>query len=102
VKEGKIEHWGIVDSEERNLASSEHPKPEVKLALLRNFEFKIPLAWLTAASVPSADRSRAQTATKVRLRFSFWQNGLPADALPLEGWIELQLLTEPELMALAF
>jgi hypothetical protein len=27
---------------------------------------------------------------------------LPADALPLEGWIELQLLTEQELAASAF
>jgi hypothetical protein len=36
----------------------------------------------------------------LRLRFSVWQNGLPLDALPVEGWMELQLLAEEE-MALA-
>jgi len=35
------------------------------------------------------------------LRFSIWQNRLPLDALPPEGWIELQLLSENELAALA-
>jgi hypothetical protein len=35
------------------------------------------------------------------LRFSIWQNKLPVDALPVEGWMELQLLPEEELSALA-
>jgi hypothetical protein len=30
-----------------------------------------------------------------------WHDRLPVDALPLEGWIELQLLSEEELAALA-
>jgi hypothetical protein len=38
----------------------------------------------------------------LRLRFSVWQNRLPVDALPLEGWIELRLLSEEDLLALAF
>jgi hypothetical protein len=37
--------------------------------------------------------------TRLRLRFSLWQNRLPVDALPMEGWIELQLLSEGELAA---
>jgi hypothetical protein len=36
---------------------------------------------------------------RLRLRFSLWHNGLPVDALPVEGWIELQLLSEWELAA---
>jgi hypothetical protein len=35
----------------------------------------------------------------LRLRFSLWQNRLPADALPIEGWIELHLVSEAELSA---
>ena len=35
--------------------------------------------------------------SRLRLRFSLWHNRLPVDALPVEGWIELQLLSEGEL-----
>jgi hypothetical protein len=28
-----------------------------------------------------------------------WQNRLPVDALPVEGWIELELLPEEDLIA---
>ena len=37
--------------------------------------------------------------TRLRLRFSLWQNGLPTDALPSEGWMELRLLSEEDLIA---
>ena len=37
--------------------------------------------------------------SRLRLRFSLWQNRLPVDAMPMEGWIELQLLSEGELEA---
>ena len=33
-----------------------------------------------------------------RPRFSLWQNRLPLDSLPLEGWIELEVLSEGELL----
>jgi hypothetical protein len=36
---------------------------------------------------------------RLRLRFSVWQNHLPVDALPVEGWIELELLAEEDLVA---
>ena len=35
--------------------------------------------------------------SRLRLRFSLWHNRLPVDALPMEGWIELQLLSEWDL-----
>jgi len=37
--------------------------------------------------------------SRLRLRFSLWSNRLPVDALPVEGWIELQLVSEWELAA---
>jgi len=38
---------------------------------------------------------------RLRLRFSLWQNHLPVDALPVEGWMELELLTEEDLLAVS-
>ena len=108
VQAGKSRSWQVSSQEEQTpIASSQNPGDDVKVALLRNFEFKIPLAWLLAkptASVPVGTGGKATTpvATLLRLRFSVWQNRLPVDALPLEGWIELRLLSEEDLMALAF
>jgi hypothetical protein len=31
-----------------------------------------------------------------------WQNRLPVDALPVEGWIELHLVSEEELESAAY
>jgi len=92
--------------EDQPLATSDRPCEEVKIALLRNFEFKLPLGWLLAKPVASASGAEGKATTPVttllRLRFSVWQNRLPVDALPLEGWIELRLLSEEDLAALAF
>jgi len=57
---------------------------------------------LSAAPVSSGDSKGAKSpaVTRLRLRLSLWQNRLPVDALPLEGWIELHLLEEGELMSL--
>ncbi|HKC70157.1 MAG TPA: hypothetical protein VKB60_00980, partial [Terriglobales bacterium] len=94
-------------SAERVLASSAQPDEHVRVALLRNFEFKLPLAWLLATpnsgpSQSTAERNPGAAAiaatSKLRLRFSIWQNRLPADSLPMEGWIELQVVSEGELL----
>jgi alpha-amylase/alpha-mannosidase (GH57 family) len=111
VLAGKIRIWKVsVPEADEVLASAERPSEQVALALVRNFEFKLPLAWLLAVPVTSAlvslnkdssDRKPASpVATKLQLRFSLWQNGLPTDALPVEGWLELQLLSQEDLMAL--
>jgi hypothetical protein len=76
------------------------PTDGVRTVLSKNFEFKVPLSLLYAAPVESAPPSD-EAATKIRLRFSIWQNRLPADALPVEGWLDVQLLPEVELIALA-
>jgi len=108
VEAGKISSWQVRSpDEEKPIATPGQASEEVKIALLRNFEFKLPLAWLLAKPVASAAVRAGGTATtpvttRLRLRFSLWQNRLPVDALPLEGWIELHLLSEEDLVALAF
>ena len=98
IKEWKIEHG----AEGHALALSAGSDENVKVALRRNFEFKLPLAWLLAApgAATAAERKAAASAatSKLRLRFSLWQERLPVDALPLEGWIELQVLSEGDLL----
>ena len=106
ANQGKLKEWKVEDGvAERLLASATQPDEHAKIALLRNFEFKVPLSWLLA--VPSAgpekptDRKpgvQIAATSKLRLRFSLWQNRLPVDSLPLEGWIELQVVSEGELL----
>jgi hypothetical protein len=83
------------------------------VALLRSFEFRLPLTWLLAApgsaasagtsshvsGRPKSGAAEIPPTSRLKLRFSLWQNRLPVDALPMEGWIELQLLSEWELGA---
>ena len=104
VEAGKSPSWRVSSAdEEKPVATSEQPSEEVKIALQRNFEFKLPLAWLLARPVASSAAVAGNPVTTLlRLRFSLWQNRLPVDALPLEGWIGLRLLTEADLTALAF
>jgi alpha-amylase/alpha-mannosidase (GH57 family) len=105
VAAGAISRWkASVPEGGQSLAVSERPDDQIAVALLRNFEFKLPLAWLQALPIASVTKnvSGAPTvpAATLRLRFSLWQNGLPTDALPVEGWMELQLLREEDLMTL--
>jgi hypothetical protein len=93
VKEFKIASWNISDNGDQLSGEG------TDVALARNFEFKVPLALLYAQPPETAPDSSSPAATKIRLRVSIWQNRLPIDALPLEGWIDLQLLPEHELMA---
>ena len=101
---GKIQSWKVSASDEEiPLQTSDRPGDgAVKLALQRNFEFGVPLAWLCAAPVSSESAKQGKTpaANRIRLRLSLWQNRLPVDALPLEGWIELHLLEEGDLMSM--
>ena len=60
------------------------------------------VAKMPAGSIECCEPYPVPVATLLRLRFSVWQSRLPVDALPLEGWIELRLLSEEDLMALSF
>ena len=95
VRESRIASWNLSDNGDQVSPGG------ADVALGRNFEFKLPLSVLYAQPPESNSDSSSPAATKIRLRVSIWQNRLPMDALPLEGWIDLQLLPENELMALA-
>jgi alpha-amylase/alpha-mannosidase (GH57 family) len=95
---GRMQGWKVTAvGEEQPLATMGHFSDDAVLAFARNFEFKLPLAWLAASQGVSAKGLPATTT--LRLRFSLWQDRLPVDALPVEGWIELQLLREEDLMS---
>jgi alpha-amylase/alpha-mannosidase (GH57 family) len=113
VQDRKLTGWKVDGLEESSSATSgvssgisaNQNEEAAKAALMRNFEFRLPLSWLLAVPGSSAETvgerepgTVAIAATsRLRLRFSLWQNRLPVDALPVEGWIELQLLSEAEL-----
>jgi alpha-amylase/alpha-mannosidase (GH57 family) len=115
VRDHKISEWKVDGREESLAASGPEKDPaksddDAKVALVRNFEFRLPLSWLLAAPGATGKSSEAggqpklvavavPPTSRLRLRFSLWQNRLPVDALPVEGWIELQLLSEWELGA---
>jgi alpha-amylase/alpha-mannosidase (GH57 family) len=105
----KIRDWKIESSDGKVLASAAKSDENTKLALLRNFEFKLPLSWMlaiptTSPAQPPATSTNPKPSSsvpatdKLRLRYSLWQNRLPVDSLPLEGWIELQVVSEGDLL----
>jgi hypothetical protein len=103
VKDRKMQSWRVETEDESELASSQKSSSSAQVALLQNFEFGLPLNWLLAAPLSAnSDKPPSPAVTKLRLRFSLWHNNLPADALPLEGWMELPLLTEEHLASLSF
>jgi alpha-amylase/alpha-mannosidase (GH57 family) len=117
VDGGRIQSWRVTQGKDKMVAASIDSKsldsrsfdptsidPDgLRVALVRNFEFRLPLAWLPAAPL-EIDKVRGKQSSdgvsvRLRLRFSVWQNRLPVDALPVEGWIELELLTEDDLLS---
>jgi hypothetical protein len=104
VEGSRLQSWKVTDGTESLPAASTAKTASARVALLRNFEFCIPLTWLLAAPIAiekaRGPKSSDVLATRLRLRFSLWQNHLPVDALPVEGWIELELLAEGDLLSL--
>lgn len=114
AQERKLSSWKVEDRADGHvLASSASIEDNAKLALLRNFEFKVPLVWLLATSAAGSSEPKSEAkpdqkserkaggvaaASKLRLRFSLWQDRLPVDSLPLEGWIELLVVSEGDLL----
>jgi hypothetical protein len=96
VEAARIQWWRVTTRDDDKVLASSKDPGEAGVALSRNFEFRVPLAWL-ATDVDKASPN-ASVVTRLRLRFSVWQNRLPLDALPVEGWIELELLPEGDLV----
>jgi alpha-amylase/alpha-mannosidase (GH57 family) len=101
TKDGEIASWQLAEAGRKAATASSQNADEAALALGKNFEFRLPLKWLVPITFPGGNGSREKK-PMLRMRFSVWRDGLPADALPLEGWIDLHLLSEPELAALAY
>ena len=103
VEGRKLKEWKVDGSEDASPISANQKNGDgAKVTLLRNFEFRLPLSRLLATPASSTSAGNAgpvliPSTSRLRLRFSLWQNELPVDALPMEGWIELQLLSEAEL-----
>ncbi len=93
VMGGAIKSWNLcVQDEPEPMTTSSQPQNDVQVALGRSFEFRVPLMLLFSA--PNGGVAHRNGA--LRLRVSLWQNRLPVDALPEEGWIELRLEGEDE------
>src|ERR1700680_3751813 len=107
VEDRKLTGWKVEGLDESESDSSSIGEESAKAVLGRNFEFRLPLSWLlalpgsAAGSQMAADGKAGAVAaiSRLRLRFSLWQNRLPVDALPVEGWIDLELVSEVELGA---
>src|ERR1022692_1296449 len=102
VDGGRMQSWKVTQSE-KVVADSTDAKDIARVALVRNFEFRVPLIWLLAAplDIEKVRGPKSSDVLTVRLRFSLWQNHLPVDALPVEGWMELELLAEADLLAVS-
>ncbi len=85
---GSLKGWSLRNGHERHVLRSE-PGTVVALAEQRRaFEFGLPLKELGIA--PGAH---------LGLRFSLWTDGLPLDALPLEGVLALKVVEEEDELA---
>jgi alpha-amylase/alpha-mannosidase (GH57 family) len=84
--------WALTNGDERKKLASfaanngNRSTNGVEVALADVFEMRVPFALIGA-----------EQGSKLRLRFAVWRDDLPADSLPLEGWIELHAVTEEEL-----
>jgi alpha-amylase/alpha-mannosidase (GH57 family) len=92
VEAGEIRSWILsAPDQQQPVATSTLPQSDMQAAFGRSFEFRLPLAWLFATTVAEGREARKSARKKVLLRASLWQNRLPADALPDEGWMELSM-----------
>jgi alpha-amylase/alpha-mannosidase (GH57 family) len=103
VRNRNLGEWKVEGREETCGPSA--AEESARAALVRSFEFRLPLSWLLALPpVDSHTDSKSPAAelaatSVVKLRVSLWHNRLPVDALPVEGWMELQILSEAEMGA---
>ena len=103
VDAGRVQSWNLCapDEEEPIVHSGQH-QTDIAVALGRSFQFKLLLSYLLASPLAplSGEHLKSPVATNLRMRCSLWQNHLPVDALPAEGWMELHLLSEDDLIAM--
>jgi alpha-amylase/alpha-mannosidase (GH57 family) len=86
VERHAVSGWKLTRGENGHQVSPQTTALQVRMR--RIFEMKLPLA-----EIPAPQGSR------IRLRFSLWREGLPVDALPLEGSLDLDVISEAEMAA---
>ncbi|HWS97925.1 MAG TPA: hypothetical protein VN620_15780, partial [Candidatus Methylomirabilis sp.] len=92
AQEQKLLHWLLSNGDERNKIASyaanngSSGTNGVEVALGEIFEMRVPFSVIGA-----------EHGSRIRLRFAVWRDQLPADSLPLEGWIDLYALAEEEI-----
>jgi alpha-amylase/alpha-mannosidase (GH57 family) len=103
VLDGKLKDWNVFDNSPAEIAkralrsskktassgtarASAKSPSGVEVALARILELKLPLSMLGA--------TQGQT---INLRFTLWRQGLPLDALPVDGSMDLEIASEDEL-----
>jgi alpha-amylase/alpha-mannosidase (GH57 family) len=86
ISEGRVRGWTL----EQNGQKIEQ-NAAIRVGLESIFECQIPLELL-----------KVETGVTVRVRFSVWRDGLPLDALPQEGAIDVLVAPEIELGALPY
>jgi len=92
VAGGTVRSWNLCAQDQPEaLMTSIQSQDSLLVALGRSLEFRLPLALLSVFPVGHAGRGDDPTVTNLRLRVSLWQNRLPVDALPEEGWIEVHV-----------
>ena len=84
--------WVLSNGDERNILASypsnegNHGTNEVEVAIAEIFEMRLPFRLIGA-----------QPGSRIRLRYTIWRDQLPADSLPVEGWIDLFALAQEEI-----
>ena len=84
--------WTLSNGNERTILAScaanngNSGTREVEVAIADIFEMRVPFHVIGA-----------QYGSRIRLRFTVWRDQLPADSLPVEGWIDLFALAEEEI-----
>ncbi len=88
IDSGRLASWSLRPSEAETpiATSADTPENGIRVSMLKNFAFQLPLSLLGAS-----------LGWVLHLRFSLWRNHMPLDALPVEGWIELPVVAEEEL-----
>ncbi len=86
ITDGQLRGWTFGEN-----GQPHDPKDSIRAGMESIFECQAPLRLLNAAS-----------GATLRVRFSVWRDGLPLDALPQEGVMEIRVAAENELSALPY
>jgi hypothetical protein len=91
VTEGKLQSWRLHRADTSNgNGTASNSSADLEVRLSKVLEARI-----------SLQRLQASIGNILQLRFSAWENNLPADALPEQGSIAVRVVTEQELSKVA-